>query len=104
MLEAATQAVAFVEGRERSDIETDPQLRLALLRSIEVLGEAASRISTETRTAYPRIPWRRIISTRNRLIHAYFDIDLDIVWTTATQSVPELAYILRDILDAENPE
>lgn len=101
MLDAAIQAVSFAEGRERSDLESDPQLRLALLRTIEVLGEAASRVSAETRTVYPRIPWRRIISTRNRLIHAYFDIDLDIVWITATQSIPELVLLLRDILRSE---
>lgn len=103
MLDAAFQAASFVEGRQHSDIETDPQLRFALLRALEVLGEAASRVTAETRTAHPGIPWRRIINTRNRLIHAYFDIDLGIVWTTATQSVPELIPILREVLGPDNP-
>lgn len=103
MLDSAVQAASFVEGRERSDLDSDAQLRLALLRALEVLGEAASRVSTETRDAYPRIPWCRIVSTRNRLIHAYFDIDLDIVWKTATQSVPELKSILSVILELDDP-
>ncbi len=102
MLDAAMQVVSFVEGREPSHLETDPQLRLALLRAIEILGEAASRVSAETRAAYARIPWRRMVDTRNRLIHAYFDIDLHIVWTTATKSVPELIPVLREILGRED--
>ncbi|HOD50395.1 MAG TPA: DUF86 domain-containing protein [Candidatus Hydrogenedentes bacterium] len=101
MLDAAEQAVSFIEGRERNDLETDPQLRLALLRALEILGEAASRVTAGTRGAYPRIPWRRMANTRNRLIHAYFDIDLDIVWTTATQSVPRLVLMLREILGSQ---
>lgn len=79
MIEAALQAMAFVRCRERGDLDTDMQLRLALLRALEILGEAASRVSAETREANPQIPWREVVSTRNRLIHAYFDIDLDIV-------------------------
>jgi uncharacterized protein with HEPN domain len=102
MLDAAEQATSFVEGRERNDLETDPQLRLALLRALEILGEAASRVTAETRGVYPRIPWRRVVSTRNRLIHAYFDIDLDIVWTTATHSLPELIPMLREILGPQD--
>lgn len=104
MLEAALQAMSFVQGRERSDLDADTQLRLALLRALEVLGEAASRVSLEMRAANPQIPWRRIVSTRNRLIHAYFDIDLQIVWATATQSLPELVPMLRAILEPEKPE
>ena len=103
MLDAAEQAASFVKGRERGDLETDPQLCLALLRALEILGEAASRVSNETRHAHPEIPWRRIVNTRNRLIHAYFDIDLDIVWTTATRSVPELVPMLREILHPRDP-
>jgi len=104
MIEAALQAKSFLQGRKPSDLETDAQLRLALLRALEVLGEAASRVSPETRAANPQIPWQRLVSTRNRLIHAYFDIDLEIVWTTASHSVPELVPTLKAILELENPE
>ncbi len=104
MLEAASQAMSFVQGRERGDLDTDTQLRFALLHALEILGEAASRVSPEMRAAHPGIPWQRVVSTRNRLIHAYFDIDLEIVWTTATQSLPELVPLLRAVLASEGSE
>lgn len=99
MVEAARQAMAFVEGRRREDLDSDPQLRLALVRALEIVGEAASRISLEMRSAYPEVPWRFAVSTRNRLIHAYFDVDLDIVWRTATEALPALLPLLDAILD-----
>ncbi len=104
MLEAALQATEFVRGRSRNDLESDVQLRLALLRALEIVGEAASRVTPETQAAYPEIPWRLAVSTRNRLIHAYFDIDLDIIWTTATHSLPALVPLLRTLLDSETAE
>lgn len=74
---------------------------MASLRPLEVLGEAANRVSPEMHGAHPEIPWRRIVDTRNRLIHAYFDIDIEIVWTTVTQSLPELLPMLENILRHE---
>ncbi len=65
-------------------------LVLALVKEIEIIGEAASRISDESRKALPRIPWLQIIAMRNRLIHAYADVDLSIVWATLTSALPEL--------------
>jgi uncharacterized protein with HEPN domain len=104
MLEAARQAMSFIEGRERADLDTDAQLRLALLRALEVVGEAANRVGPETCAAHPEIPWPKVVGIRNRLIHAYFDVDLDIVWKTATESLPELIPLLEDILGAEATE
>lgn len=104
MLDAALQAMSFVQDRARGDLDTDAQLRFALLRAFEVLGEAASRASAELRAANPEIPWRQVVSTRNRLIHAYFDIDLDIVWTTVKHSLPTLVPILEHILRPEPPD
>jgi uncharacterized protein with HEPN domain len=63
---------------------------LALVKEIEIIGEAASRISDESRKALPLIPWPKIIAMRNRLIHAYADVDLSIVWDTLTGALPEL--------------
>lgn len=104
MLEAAIQAVSFVQHRSRGDLDTDAQLRFALLRALEVLGEAASRVSPETRNAHQEIPWRLATSTRNRLIHAYFDVDLDIVWTTVTRTLPRLIPMLKAVLDHESQD
>lgn len=79
MLEAAVEAQEFVEGRSRDDLTSDRMLLLALTKSIEIIGEAASRISLEFREQHPELPWTDIVGMRNRLIHAYFDINIDIV-------------------------
>ncbi len=91
MLDAAREALSFVAGRNSEDLGRDRMLVLALVKEIEIIGEAASRISDESRQALPRIPWPKIIAMRNRLIHAYADVDLSIVWDTLTGALPELA-------------
>ena len=90
MLDAAREALSFVAGRNSEDLGRDRMLVLALVKEIEIIGEAASRISDESRKALPRIPWPKIIAMRNRLIHAYADVDLSIVWDTLTGALPEL--------------
>ena len=77
MLDAAREALSFTDGKNREDLNSDRKLALSLVKCIEIVGEAASRISQETQQETPQIPWSDIISMRNRLIHAYFDIDLD---------------------------
>lgn len=104
MLEAARQAISFIEGRQRTHLDTDVQLRLALLRALEVIGEAANKVSPETRSAHPEVPWTKIVGIRNRLIHVYFDVDLNIVWKTTAESLPELVPMLRGILGADASE
>jgi uncharacterized protein with HEPN domain len=76
-----------VEGRSREDLDRDRMLLFAVVHAIEILGEAANKISAETRAAAP-LPWAAIVSMRNRLIHGYFDIDTAIVWKTATVEIP----------------
>lgn len=78
------EAAQIVADRQRSDLHADLTLRFAVVRAIEIFGEGASRLSPEAREAAPQIPWSAIIGMRNRLVHPYFDIDHDIVWTTAT--------------------
>lgn len=77
-------------GRERTDLTANMMLAMALTRCLEILGEAASRVSPEARSRFPAIPYAKMISMRNRLIHAYFDVNLDIVWTTATEDLPSM--------------
>jgi len=101
MLDVALQAISFIQDRSRHDLDIDTQLRFALIRAIEVLGEAASRVGPELRATKPEIPWQQMVSTRNRLIHAYFDMDMDIVWTTVTQSIPDLVPMLESILESK---
>ena len=74
-------------------------LLFALVRSIEITGEAANKVSEKTRSVTPNLPWRTLIGTRNRLIHAYFDIDVGILWVAATAEVPDLPKQVRVLLD-----
>ncbi len=98
MIEAAENAVSFTNGRTREDLDSDKQLALALARAIEIFGEASTKISTETRQSLPNIPWRLAIGLRNRLAHAYFDINFNVVWRTATDELPALPPHLRAAL------
>ncbi len=76
-------------------------LCFALVRAVEIVGEAAARISPETRTSFPELPWQAMIGMRNRLIHAYFDVDLEILWHTVEQALPELLQQIETILTQE---
>ena len=95
MIEAAETVGTFVARRHRADLDTDRMLLFALVRAIEIIGEAASRVSPETRATAPAVPWAQITGMRNRLVHAYFDIDLDVLWRTAMEEVPSLLPLLR---------
>jgi uncharacterized protein with HEPN domain len=98
MLDAAEDARTFVVGRDREDLEKDRMLALALVRSIEIIGEAGARVSAEGRDKVPEVPWTEIVAMRNRLIHGYFDVDLDIVWSTTQEDLPPLINILKTVL------
>jgi uncharacterized protein with HEPN domain len=101
MIEACESVQRFIQGRRRLDFESDQMLLFAVVRAIEVLGEAAGKVSEDTRSACPEIPWPEITNMRNRLIHGYFDIDIDIVWNTASIELPALLADLRRIAHAQ---
>jgi uncharacterized protein with HEPN domain len=88
--DALSAAIRFTEGRSREDLDKDEMLAFALLHALQIVGEAASKLSAELRDQNRQIPWALITGMRHRLVHAYFDINHDILWTTATESVPEL--------------
>jgi len=98
MLDAALEARSFVRGKKRNGLNKDRRLVLALVKSIEIIGEAATRVSKEYRAITPQIPWLNIIGMRNRLIHAYFDINLDILWETVIDDLPPLIAELKKII------
>jgi len=98
MIDAAESVGQFMAGRQRVDLDRDRMLLFAVVRAIEVIGEAASRVSDETRAANPAIPWSAIVSMRNRLVHGYFDIDTEIVWKTATGELADLLPRLRALI------
>ena len=99
MLDAASEAVSFLAGKSRADLDTNRMLVLSLVKDIEMIGEAASKVSLETRKECGKIPWLDIVDMRNHLIHAYFDIDLNIVWDTITTDLPPLIKELEKILE-----
>jgi uncharacterized protein with HEPN domain len=102
MLDAAREALSFARNCTRADLDTNRMLVLALVKDVEIIGEAATRISEEGQDANPQIPWSDIIGMRNRLIHAYFDINLDIVWDTVTANLPPLIAALEKIMTPED--
>lgn len=97
MLDAAREAVAFVEGRSRPDLDTDRKLNLSLVRLLEIIGEAARGISPEFREAHPDLTWKKMVGMRDHLIHGYFDINLDVVWETVKNDLPPLIEKLEKI-------
>ena len=88
MLDAAQEAQAFVQGKTRASLDDDRGLVLILIQEIVVIGEAASKVTEECRSRYSQIPWSVIKGMRNRLIHAYFDVDIDTIWNTVSKRIP----------------
>jgi uncharacterized protein with HEPN domain len=99
IIDSAQEAVGFVEGFTRNDLDGNRMLQLSLVRCLEVVGEAAARLSKPLREANPHIPWAAMIGMRNRIVHAYFDIDIDLVWKTATEDLPEIVSKIVTILE-----
>ncbi|HXO19056.1 MAG TPA: HepT-like ribonuclease domain-containing protein [Thermoanaerobaculia bacterium] len=105
MLDAATKAVLIAAGRDRKDLELDDDpLVDALVRLVSVIGEAANRVSSSARSELDGIPWLDVIGMRNRLIHDYYDIDLDILWATVQDSLPALIRSLTPALTQDGKE
>jgi len=94
MLAAARDALTFVVGRKEGDLAGDRKLTLALLKCVEIIGEAAARLGPEARSKHIHVPWAHIIGMRNRLVHNYFDVDLSLLWTTVVDDLPELVAML----------
>ena len=98
MLDHAREAVAILEGRSREDLDRDRQLNLALVRLLEIVGEAANRMPSEERLRYSNVPWSAIVGLRNRLIHGYDSVDFDILWEVVRHDLPPLIEALAKIL------
>jgi uncharacterized protein with HEPN domain len=90
MLDAAHEALHYGAGKTAHDLQGNRVLALALIRCIEIIGEAASRVSAEVKAGHPEVPWADIVGMRNRLVHAYFEIDLAMVCDTLTVDLPPL--------------
>jgi uncharacterized protein with HEPN domain len=101
MLDHAREAMALVQGKTRADLDTDRLLNLALVRLLEIIGEAANRIPEEEQARHTEIPWPQIVSLRNRLIHGYDSVDFDILWQIVTEDLPPLVISLETIVSSK---
>lgn len=99
MRDAARQALEFARNKGRPDLDSDLMLVFALVKAIEIVGEAANQASDSTRRRFPEIPWADIIGMRHRLIHAYFDVNLDVLWQTVRHDLPPLIEALEKALE-----
>ena len=104
MLDHAREAIALAEGKTREDLDRDRLLELALVRLLEIVGEAASRVPKEESAMYPEIPWPQIVGLRHRLIHGYDAVDLDILWQIIVHDLPPLATALEAIVTTRDIE
>ena len=103
MLEACEKVARYVEGVSREQLVAEEMRMDAVVRNIELLGEAASQLPDEVRRDMVGVPWREIIGMRNILIHAYFGIDADIVWVVATEKVPKVHEAIETYLGKAGP-
>ena len=101
MLLAARDALSFSEGMSLDDFVRDRRTQLSVLKSVEIVGEAASQVSDDGRRKSPDIPWREIVGMRNRLVHVYFDIDLPLVSDTVRHDLPDLIDRLEPVVPPE---
>ncbi len=101
ILRSARAIRSYVEGVSRDEFLENPQLQDSVIRRIEIMGEASGRLSPVFRDAHSEIPWARIRGMRNRMIHGYDDIDMEIVWETVERDIPSLVPQLERLVPPE---
>jgi uncharacterized protein with HEPN domain len=104
MLQAARDAVAFTTGLARSDFEESRIAQYAVAHALQIVGEAAARISEETRAKAPKVPWVQIVGMRNRLVHDYGRMDRDILWETVHVDVPTLISVIERLVRTDTTD
>ncbi|MBD2161590.1 DUF86 domain-containing protein [Limnothrix sp. FACHB-1083] len=97
MIDNANKAISFIAGLNRSDFDQDEQLRLAVTHLLQIVGEAARRVSVEFREAHPEIPWKAIVGMRSKVVHDYFSVDDDVIWDTIKNDLPALVKQLETL-------
>jgi uncharacterized protein with HEPN domain len=103
MLDFCTRIDKRLRGVEKEQFDTDEDLQIIIIHMIQNIGEAARRVSDETRLKHPKIEWLNIVGMRNRLVHDYTNINLDAVWKAATADVPRLAAELKSFMPSDPP-
>ena len=98
MIDAANEALAFAAEVNEKEFSENRMLILSIIKDIEIIGEAASKVTEETKLKFTQVPWKDIIGMRNRLIHGYFDVDIKLVWNTVHKNLPSLINVLKQTL------
>jgi uncharacterized protein with HEPN domain len=98
ILESIDRIREYTEGLDEDSFAEDDKVQDAVLRRIQIIGEAVKKLPEELRAAHPQVPWRRIAGTRDKVVHDYFGIDIELVWIVAESQLPELAVEIRSIL------
>ncbi|MDR6783762.1 uncharacterized protein with HEPN domain [Pedobacter africanus] len=98
ILDEVSFILASVKGKDKESVIYDPVLSRAIIRSLEIVGEASTKLDAEFKAAYPHIEWRKMANTRHRLIHDYFGVDYDIVWDIITTKLPDLETDIQSII------
>ncbi len=99
LMDSMDQVMTYVDGMTFNEFEKDKMRIDAVLRNIQIIGEAARNISEEIKEKYPDIPWRRMIGLRNIVVHAYFGVDLEMIWRISTVNIPETQPQLEMIVE-----
>lgn len=95
MLDSVEAILTFSKGKRRSSLDNNRLFLSAVLRELEIIGEAAGKISEKTKKKFPSLPWKELVGMRNRLIHAYFEVDHDIIWKTIREYLPSFYKLLK---------
>ena len=98
MLDGARDAVTIAQGRARADLDKDIMLRHALVHCVEIIGEAAARVTDPGRSCVPEVPWPRMVGMRHILVHNYYAVDLDAVWRVVDEHIPPMVPVLEQAL------
>lgn len=98
MLESANKGISFVKGFTLNKFREDEKTQFALIRAIEIIGEASKKVPQDVKNQYSEIPWREVGGMRDKLIHDYFGVNVDVVWKTAKEDLPALKKLLKNIL------
>ncbi|MFO1430005.1 MAG: HepT-like ribonuclease domain-containing protein [Candidatus Competibacteraceae bacterium] len=101
MHDTALKAWQKIDGKTRSDYDANEDLMLALAHLVQIIGEAARRVSEETQRKHPDIPWTEIIGMRHKIVHDYMNVDEDVLWEVVTQDLEPLIAALNRILSAK---
>ncbi len=101
ILESARLAVSYLQGIPKEDFLGSVQLQDAVIRRVEIIGEAAAHLSEETKASFPNLPWQDMTDMRNFLIHQYGDVDPQVVWDTVKLDLPPLITSLERVVDSE---